>query len=114
MKFSIPIRLPSLPNTRWDWRKLMGFKSKQKKTVQRYMIAALREQEIPDLPLRVTLTRVGKRKLDDDNLAAAFKYVRDQVAELIGPDDGDVYAYQWKYRQRVEGRYSIEVEIQTQ
>lgn len=36
------------------------------------------------LPCTVKLTRIG-RKLDDDNLRGAMKYVRDAIAELLVP-----------------------------
>lgn len=50
------------------------------------------------LPLTVTLEHVGPR-MDDDNLARAFKAVRDKLAALIGVDDGDV-RLKWVYQQR--------------
>lgn len=37
---------------------------------------------------KITLTRLGKRTLDTDNLAGAFKSVRDIIADLLGVDDG--------------------------
>lgn len=37
----------------------------------------------------VTLTRQSPRALDDDNLASAFKAVRDGVADALGIDDRD-------------------------
>ena len=71
-------------------------------------------QQIPTVPLLVTITRVGPRRLDDDNLAAACKYVRDQIAAVIGIDDGSPL-YTWRYEQRVGGRkeYGVDVEIVT-
>lgn len=50
------------------------------------------------LPLVVTLEHVGPQ-MDDDNLARAFKAVRDELARLIGVDDGDA-RIAWVYRQR--------------
>lgn len=107
MRFTIPICLPSLANTRLHWRRMASLKKKQKK------IAALsmNDVEIPELPLLVTITRIGPRKLDDDNLASACKYIRDQIATKVGVDDGsDLYT--WRYEQR-KGKYSVEVEITT-
>jgi hypothetical protein len=37
----------------------------------------------------ILLTRFGPRPLDDDNLDAAFKHVRDGLARKLGVDDGD-------------------------
>ncbi len=62
------------------------------------------------MPIVVTLTRIGKRRLDDDNLAASFKYVRDQIAHMIGTDDGSPL-YTWVYKQQIGKVYGVEVEI---
>jgi hypothetical protein len=49
--------------------------------------------------LAVTLTRVGPRALDDDNLAYAFKACRDSVAAYFGIDDADP-RIEWVYGQQ--------------
>lgn len=41
------------------------------------------------LPLVVTITRLGPRRLDDDGATASAKHVRDQLAELLGVNDND-------------------------
>jgi hypothetical protein len=72
------------------------------------------------LPLRldltgrfvVTWTHVGK-KMDTDNLAGAFKGLRDYLAKLLGVDDGDE-RYRWEYQQRLEtvpARCGVELSI---
>ena len=63
-------------------------------------------------PWVVTLTRYGVRYLDDDNLAAAFKRIRDGVADALGVDDGDRRRIRWEYVQRI-GPWSVSVEIRT-
>lgn len=85
---------------------MMGLKQKQKRAVKKCM----KDAQIPPGPLVVTITRVGPSKLDDDNLQGACKYVRDQIAELVGVDDGKDF-YTWLYRQR-RGEYSVEIEIE--
>ena len=57
----------------------------------------------------VKITRLGPRRLDDDNLAACCKYVRDAIAAKVGVDDGDA-RYTWVYEQRI-GPYGVEVEM---
>lgn len=47
---------------------------------------------------RVTLTRMGTRKMDDDNAIGSLKHVRDGIADAIGIDDGDTRV-EWAYRQ---------------
>lgn len=57
----------------------------------------------------ITMTHVGP-KMDDDNLAGAFKGIRDKVAELLGVDDGDGQVT-WKYDQR-PGKPGVEIRIE--
>jgi hypothetical protein len=63
-----------------------------------------------NLDVCVRLTRRGKRMLDDDNLATAFKHVRDGVADAIGIDDGSE-RYTWEYAQVKGTEYKVEIEI---
>lgn len=85
-----------------------------KKEQRRATKYSLIGKEIPPLPLTITIIRIGPRKLDDDNLASACKYVRDQIAESVGLDDGSPM-YTWRYEQRAEGsnRYGVDVEVET-
>ena len=69
-------------------------------------------KELPPLPLLVTITRIGPRRLDDDNLTSACKYVRDQIAAAIGTDDGSDQ-YTWQCEQRIGKKYGVDVEITT-
>ena len=105
MRFYIPMKLPSLANERMHWRKMATLKRKQRAVTKLCMMSAV----IPPLPLVVTITRVGPCKLDDDNLASACKYVRDEIAAAVGVDDGSDQ-YTWQYKQSI-GRYGIDVEI---
>lgn len=62
-------------------------------------------------PIRVTFTRLGTKKLDDDNLTGAFKAVRDVMAEWLGVDDGDTSRVRWVYKQRASFVAGIRIEI---
>ncbi len=74
--------------------------------------AVWRWVEINDAPgYAVTLTRIGKRKLDSDNLQGGFKAIRDAIAKAFGIDDGSD-RWGWRYDQRVEKRYGIEITIE--
>lgn len=106
MKFHIPIKLPSLANARMHWKKMAALKQKQREATAVMLHVS---GPIPALPLIVTITRIGPRVLDDDNLASSCKYVRDQIATAIGVDDGSPL-YTWRYKQRA-GHYGVEVEI---
>jgi len=61
--------------------------------------------------LHVTLTRIGPRRVDPDNLANAFKAVQDGVAMAFGIDDGDETAVRWDYAQE-RGSYGVRVRIE--
>ena len=50
--------------------------------------------------LRVTLTRIGRRKFDSDGAVASLKAVRDEVARLLGVDDGND-RIDWRYEQEL-------------
>lgn len=62
----------------------------------------------------ITLTRVGARMLDPDNLANSFKAVQDAIAKRLGIDDGDQSKVRWVYEQRATGKhqYGLEVKIE--
>lgn len=68
------------------------------------------------LPCLVKLTRVAPRFLDSDNLQAALKYIRDEVANQIIPGkppgmaDGDPRIV-WKYDQVKNKEYAVNIEI---
>ena len=70
-------------------------------------------------PCEITLTRIGKRAMDSDNLAASLKYVRDAIAEHIfdrqkklapGRADGDE-RIEWIYKQEVGSEYAVRIQI---
>lgn len=59
------------------------------------------------LRVAVRFTRVATKRLDDDNLAYAFKAWRDGIAEAVGIDDGSP-RWTWEYHQR-RGLAAVEV-----
>lgn len=109
--FIVPVRTVSLTNVRMHWAAKAKVARDQRNTtrlVWRILV------DSPALPVVVTLTRVAPRALDDDNLRAALKHVRDQIAEELGADDRDP-RIEWVYAQgRGEPRaYAVRVEIET-
>jgi hypothetical protein len=103
---TIPIKLPSLANARVHWRVLSQIKKSQKAMTAACLVGL----DLPPLPAVVTITRLGPRKLDGDNLQAAAKYVRDSIAAAYGVDDGSDL-YDWQYKQRTSKNYAAVVEI---
>ena len=105
--YCIPIKLVSLANVRMHWRTLARLKKKQRQQVANAVLGHL-----PSMPIRVTLTRVGKRRMDNDNLAAAFKAVRDEIANIYGVDDGSMQ-YEWVYDQEIGKEYAVKILIES-
>lgn len=90
------------------WRELAVIANEQKIATR----LCLAGKVLPEPPLVVTFTRIGPRALDDDNLVAACKYVRDQISYAVAIDDrSDQYTWQYKQRTGPRGYYAVEVEI---
>lgn len=106
---TIPLKTISETNAREFWA-LKARRVKLHRTIAANYCRSLREH-IPALPLLITFTRYGKRKLDSDNLAASFKACRDGVADALGIDDGDE-RLTWEYQQAKAGEYSIKIQIE--
>lgn len=118
----IPMALPSAGNLHEHWRK-----RHQRIKAQRNATALVLKLTRPEshwpletrapmslaewvplgLRLAVTLTRVSPRKLDDDNLAFAFKGVRDEVAAYFGVNDNDSRVT-WRYAQE-RGKAAVRI-----
>lgn len=111
LTFEVPVKLISEANQREHW----AIKNKRKKAQQRAVELtwlAGRYRVAP--PVCITLTRVGVRRLDPDNLAGSCKHVQDALAKCIGVDDGDFRKVRWIYEQRKGSpkQYLLEVCIQ--
>jgi hypothetical protein len=104
MKVSLPLKLASLANERTHW----SVKARRAKEQRR---AAFWACKTVDAPVIVTITRVGKRRLDSDNLAISAKHVRDGIADRLGMDDGDP-RIEWRYEQRTGKEYAVEIQIE--
>ncbi len=81
----MPVHVVSEANRREHWAKAHDRSAGQRRDVG-LVLATI---PAPSLPCHVTLTLIGSQSLDDDNLARAFKAVRDEVARWLGCDDGD-------------------------
>ena len=64
------------------------------------------------LALVVSLIRVGKAMLDDDNLASSHKGLRDAISRTLGVEDND-QRIKWEYGQTTtRGRTGVIVKIE--
>jgi hypothetical protein len=111
LEFSMPVRVSSETNSRESWPAKYRRKKAQKKETHVEWKSHARGKKIA-LPCVVRLTRIGSRRLDDDNLGESFKAIRDQIASEIGVDDGSELI-KFEYAQEAIGRrtYSVRVEV---
>lgn len=96
-KFEIRIRTISLTNSREHWSKKAS-RALQERGLAHFSWLAHFRIPRPKPPLRITLIRVAPRRLDDDNLRAALKSVRDGLADALRIDDRDTRV-KWRYAQ---------------
>lgn len=106
--FTMPLRVVSEANAREHW----ATKARRVKRQRAFIALVWAAQGHPRnrKPVSVTLTRLAPRTLDSDNLAGAFKAVRDEVALLCGFDDADP-ACTWLYGQERAKEYGVRCEI---
>lgn len=105
----IPIRTYSLQNMRWHWAKKASFAKQQRKDA--FLAArAAGVRSAPNGAFVVRMVRIGKRRLDKDNLASSWKHVQDGIAAAMGIDDGDE-RIDWQYDQQIGKAYSVIITI---
>lgn len=109
MKIRFDIKTVSEMNMREHWRK----KHLRKKSQQNDFAMIWRSAK-PKFtpPVQVTFTRYSCKALDSDNLAGAFKHVRDQLAKELGIDDGSEQL-KFIYRQEkiAKRQHYFEIEV---
>lgn len=113
LKVVLPIRVRSEGNQREHHFVVHKRKSEQKAVVTMRLAAALRARPELKPPFVVTMTRIGLRTMDDDNVAFAFKACRDAVAACLGIDDGDVARIRFRYGQRKAKEYGVEILVES-
>lgn len=80
-----------------------------KKERDRAMLFTAKLPALVEPALLVTLTRVGPRGVDGDNLQASLKSVRDGVARRLKVDDASPLV-RWAYEQE-RGEYAVKVAV---
>lgn len=105
----LPIKTVAGLNAREHWRK-------RSERVRRERMCAkllVKHAERPELPVRVTMTRLSAGTLDDDNLQGACKAIRDGIADAYGVADNDP-RIRWEYDQErcKRGEFGVLVELE--
>jgi hypothetical protein len=90
----VPVPIYSEANTREHWRTKAARVASQRGSVA-YFLSELNGRP---KPVWILLARYSARTLDSDNLATAFKHVRDEIAALLKFDDRDP-SVEWRYEQ---------------
>ena len=93
------LRLVSRANAREHWGKRHARDKRESHSLRAAWHAAGLNGWATPLPVAVTLTRLGGKPMDGDNLQGALKALRDAVATLIAVDDADDRV-KWRYRQK--------------
>lgn len=104
------MKLGAALNSRTHWA-MRAARARKERAVIFNACKRLGEFHAPDT---VELIRVAPRMLDDDNLAGAFKAVRDEIAYIFGVDDGPKGPITWRYAQRkgAPKQYAIEIAME--
>ena len=96
-------------NQREHWARKNARVNEQKRRVFMALSGASFRAYIKTPPRLVKIIRIGKRNLDSDNLASAFKATRDQVAASLGINDGSP-STAWAYGQE-RGPVGVRIEF---
>ena len=111
---TIPIRLVNETNAREHWA-VRAKRSKLQRAGTFTFINRARKYVVPELlnspPWIITISRIGKRKMDSDNLAISAKHVRDGIADALEVNDGDESKVKWEYKQEMRKYYATKIEI---
>lgn len=105
------MKLGAALNARVHWTKRAARAKKERAIVA--TVLRLHPFASDVTPTTCTLARIAPRMLDDDNLAGAFKAIRDEVAAFFGVDDGPRGPIAWRYEQRKgqPKQYAVEIRL---
>lgn len=108
----LPIKISSPANGSHGHWAADAKRRKDQRTIVKWSLLPLRK---PPLPVVVTLTRIGPRDLDTDNLAAGFKSVRDEIAVWLGCGDSTRDPVTWVYEQRrgERNQYATQITVES-
>ncbi len=96
LSLSLDVETRSETNARDKWARIHRVEKQRKDVEEAFTLPA---GSIPERgPWCVRPTRLSSSELDDDNLSASMKAIRDSVAAAIGVDDGSP-SIAWLYAQ---------------
>lgn len=101
---NIPMETPS--QAKGHWRKKAKTAAAQRARMRREVARWL---EAHGPVMRITVTRVAPRRLDEPNLGAALKHAIDGLSDALRIDDGS-RAVEWVLKQR-KGQATVEWEV---
>lgn len=104
IEIRLPLRLRSEANERDSWQ-AKSARAKEQRAIVRMRLTPEVRRVVMVTPYLVTITRIGPRVLDGDNLQRSAKAVRDTIAECLGLDDGD-QRITWVYAQEKSTRFT--------
>lgn len=106
LTFEVPVKASHTLNSRSHW----SVRARRRGTERNAVSLALPKHRVEPV-LLITLTRVGPRAMDDDNVQGAMKGIRDEVAKQLRIDDGSPLI-RWQYEQ-AKGEYAVHVRIES-
>lgn len=126
--WEIPLKTVSEGNSREHWHKAAA-----RHTSQQWWVRCLFNREIRLIPepCEVTMTRIGPRFLDSDNLQTSMKWIRDELGACMFPEKVVTYRTRsgkiaqnkghadsdprvtWKYAQEKGKIQGIRIEIRS-
>ena len=95
----IPVQTVSINNRREHWAVRATRTRHHRRIAAMIVSTAIKKRGMPiTFPLVIDMVRLASRRMDDDNLRAALKALRDGIADALGVDDGD-RRLTWNYFQ---------------
>lgn len=108
ISFDLPIKTVSEANCSEHW----SVKAKRHRQ-QQWFIRLAYSRYLPNLVIdtslgqpcyQIKMIRIAPRKLDDDNLVSSFKWIRDELSELLIPEKAYQYIQKKEVVKKVKGK----------
>lgn len=122
LEVTVPLRVVNPLNARGSTRERIGRPKRERNAIQAVLFGVAHKVAPHWLmrgPYRVTLTKLGGRRMDSDGLQAAMKTVRDTVCMwlcggLPGQFDDDWRQVSWDYAQEPGGEVGARIRVEAQ